>query len=181
MEDFTTSEPLPRPQPLNPCLDHPQKRAMSLSTQPVPLCGMGLCQQFNFGPAQACSTFLQLTGGGSRVLSNAIISICVVYPSSNALSLDSPTYPVQGDGSSDEIHAVCSAHWMTIRDDKGQPVGCGAGEELGAVRGRLRKQGCPLMGKDRRGKLKSPLTSGAAHAPHAQAQMQPRGKAPPRH
>lgn len=115
------------------------------------------------------------------MLSPDAISICVVYPSSNALSLDSRTYPVQGDGSSHEIHAVCSAHWMTVRDDKGQPVGCGAGEELGAVRGRLRKQGCPLMGKDRRGKLKSPQTSGAAHAPPAQAQMQPRGKAPPRH
>lgn len=62
------------------------------------------------------------------------ISICVVYPSSNALSLDSWTYSVQGDGSSEEIHAACSARWMMMRDDKGQPVSCGAREELGAVR-----------------------------------------------
>lgn len=68
------------------------------------------------------------------MLSPDAISICVVCPSSNALSLDSWTYPVQGDGSSEEIHAACSACWMMMRDDKGQPVSCGAGEELGAVR-----------------------------------------------
>lgn len=82
------------------------------------------------------------------------INICVVYPSSNALSLDSWTYPVQEDGSSNEIQAVCSARWMTMRNDKGQPAGCGAGC---CQTHWLRKQGCPLMGKDKEGKAEEPL------------------------